>query len=166
MSVNRDELEKAVSAALTGPEVRGVTIEDYSFNVKPATITRDGNAITVVGGDDRYISRRRRLRPNDQIFYAFDKVGDEIRDLDIDIDRGGFKAFVSRGYLERLVKISAEIIKIFLEVRNQQQTAGFKSDEAQKAGLDAAYQESKKLLDGSWEGEASFLIANIALRAE
>ncbi|WP_156119783.1 hypothetical protein [Leptolyngbya sp. KIOST-1] len=52
MSVNKEELDKAVNAALNGLELRDVRFSQYRFNVKPAKITRSGGTVTVVGGEE------------------------------------------------------------------------------------------------------------------
>lgn len=166
MSVNQANLERAIKAALEGPEERDLRIADYRFNVKPAEITRHAdNSITVVGGDDSYISRRRRGRPNDRIFYEFDKVGDEVKNLEVDIDRGGFLA-IPRRYrdeIKKAVEIAREIWIIIQDQKRGGGVANFKADETAQA---AATAELKHLLDGSWQGESAFLVANIVLRAK
>ena len=63
MPVNKSELDKAINAALNGPEIRDVRFAEYRFNIKPSTIERSGGTITVGGGEENYISRRRRLLP-------------------------------------------------------------------------------------------------------
>lgn len=165
MSVNKENLEKAVKAALEGPEVRDVRIADYRFNIKPAEISRNGTTISVVGGDDRYISRRRRGRPNDRIYYEFDKSGGEIKNIDVEIDRGGVKAIWSRHRDD--IKKALEIAwRIYKEITEDREKAGDTIIMARKVGQTAASAELQHFLDGTWEGEASFLVGNIALRAE
>ena len=61
MPVNKSELDKAINAALNGPEIRDVRFAEYRFNIKPSTIERSGGTITVGGGEENYISRRRVL---------------------------------------------------------------------------------------------------------
>jgi hypothetical protein len=41
-----------------------------------------------------------------------------------------------------------------------------KEGKSNDAASEAAFQETKRFLDGTWQGEANFLIANIALRVK
>jgi hypothetical protein len=166
MSVNKENLEKAIKAALEGPEERGLRIADYRFNIKPAEISRNGNTVSVVGGDDRYISRRRRGRPNDRIYYEFEKSGDDLSEFDIEINRGGFASVVDRYRLEDFhgrIRTANRIIKT---IRDRRRELGDTDEMAEEMAQLAGYEESLQLLDGSWEGESAFLVANIALHAK
>lgn len=153
MAVNMKDFEKAMTAALKGPEQKKLKIEKHEFNVKPVKITREGNKIIVSGEDGHQISHRLRFRPDDQVFYAFEKEGGIVRDLEVEIKEGGLIA---------LVKKTKKVIEIALEVIEILKKEG-KSDEVVS---EAGFQETKRLLDGTWQGEANFLIANIALRVK
>ena len=166
MSVNSENLEKAIKAALKGPEERDLRIADYRFNVKPATISKEnGNTFSVVGGEDNYISRRRRGRPNDRIYYEIEKSEDEILDMDVEIDRGGFKAIWPR-HGDQIKKTYDIAKKIYEFIKDQREKAGDTRIMAIRAAQAAASVELQLFLDGTWEGEAYFLVSNIALRAE
>jgi hypothetical protein len=177
MSVNKQELDKAVNAALNGPELRDVRFAQYRFNVKPAKINRSGGTVTVVGGEeDSYISRRRRARANDRIYYEFDKTNGTVHldEIDIDIDRGGIARGLWR-HREKAIEVAVIVYKLVEEILSKRggragETGGvqtmFSLTREEQAQLAAAgYEESKQLLDGSWEGEATFLVMNIALNA-
>ena len=165
MSVNTENLEKAIKAALEGPEERGLRIADYRFNIKPAKISRNGNTVSVVGREDHYISRRRRGRRNDRIFYEFAKSGEEIQALVIEIDRRGIKAILSRP-LADIKKTIEKATEILINVwQPDRRKAGDSRLKAYPVALTAATGELQHLLDGSWEGEAAFLVGSIVLRA-
>jgi hypothetical protein len=177
MPVNKEELDKAVNAALNGPEIRDVRFAQYRFNVKPAKITRSGGTVTVIGGEENsYISRRRRARANDRIYYEFDKTHGTVHidEIDIDIDRGGIARGLWR-HREKVVEVAMTVYKIVEEIWSKRgerggQTGGvqtmFSLTPGEQDQLAAAgYEESKQMLDGSWESEAVFLVMNIALNA-
>jgi hypothetical protein len=167
MSVNKNNLERAVMAALAGPEVRDLRIANHSFNVKPARITRNGDSsITVEGGEDNYISRRRRGRPNDRIYYRFDKDrdgdGDGIKNMRISHDRGGLRAVRDRhgDQIASAIGTVADFVPYGTAIRSGANIANASIPVRARERLES------DLLDGSWEGEARFLVANIALQAQ
>ncbi len=161
MAVRMKDFEKAMTAALDGPSKKKIKIEKHNFNVDMANITRVGNKIVVVGNaDGKNISHRLKFRPDDQVDYAFEVVGGQVKNLDIRVRKGSDKTI-------KLIKKVVKVIKLALEVKesiDQQQKADG-AVVANDAANDAAFQETKRLLDGSWRGEARFMIANIALRA-
>jgi hypothetical protein len=162
MSVNMNNLERAIRAALVGPEVRDLRVVDHSFNVKPASITRNGDgSITVEGGENNYISRRRRARPNDRIYYRFDKDGDGIKNMRISRDRGGLRAVRDRhgDQIARAIGTVSDFVPFGTAVRSGANIANASINVRAREKLEG------DMLDGSWEGEARFLIANIALQA-
>jgi hypothetical protein len=163
MSVNNNNLERAISAALEGPEARDLRIVDYRFNVKRAHITNNGDgSITVEGGENNYISRRRRGRPNDRIYYRFDKDGDgKIKNERFSTERGGWRAVRDRhgDRIAGAIGVVAEFVPYGTAVRRGANIANTVIPVRARERLES------DLLDGSWEGEARFLIANIALQA-
>jgi hypothetical protein len=82
------QLKQGNQGCLGRPGGAGSAYLGVPFQCQTYEIIRSGNTISVVGGDDRYISRRRRGRPNDRIFYEFDKTENRIRTFDIEIERG------------------------------------------------------------------------------
>jgi hypothetical protein len=162
MSVNDNNLARAVNAALAGPEARDLRIRDYRFNVKPASITRNGDgSITVEGGENNYISRRRRGRPNDRIYYRFDKDGNGLKNMRISSDRGGLRAIRDRhgDRITSAIGTLSDFVPGGAAVRRGANIANTVIPVRTRERLES------ETLDGSWEGEARFLIANIALHA-
>jgi hypothetical protein len=153
MSLRMADFEKAMNAALHGPDNTHVKIDQHDFNVDRAKITRDGNIIKVVGDDGHNISHRLALRPDDQILYKFEKEGDTVRNLEIEIKHGG---------VLKLVHVIQELWEEYKKAKEEDEATG-KSDEASDA---EAFEKTKELLDGSWEGEARFMIANIGIRVK
>lgn len=146
MSLNTAQFQKAMKAALDGPEAKKIKPEKHEFNVKKVRIVTTAGGIEVDGSSGHHISHHRSLRPDDQIFFRckVDKSG-AVRDLDINFDESWANAF--------LRKLSEEILdRLF----------GEKSD-TPMAHVPA--KDSEKLLDGSWQGEAKFLIVNIIVHA-
>ncbi|MGQ0418888.1 methyltransferase, partial [Bacillus sp. HC-Mk] len=85
-AIPMNNLDKAVQAALLGPEIKKLKIFDHEFNVKPAYISKLGNQ-TVVNGQ---ISHHLSFRLDDQVYYRFVKEDGVIKNLEIKIDRGGW----------------------------------------------------------------------------
>jgi len=176
MPVDRREFDRAVNAALRGPEVRDVRFAEYRFNVKPVQIEREGDTIIVVGDEDNngYISRRRRARANDRISYEFEKRGGivDLEKIDIDINRGGVRRGLWRHRTEiyRTAKWLYEKWRELEDERRRREGAGggsgpmFLTVEQQDELAEEMFEELKSTLDGSWESEAEFLISNIAMR--
>ena len=177
MPVNRGELDRAVRAALQGPELRDVTFVERGFNVKRAKIERSGDNIVVVGSEDdnSYISRRRFGR-NDRVSYEFEKKGGfvDLEKVEMDIRRGGVWRPIreNRRAILRVAKKLGEILIVILDKDGKK--TGPPTDgpiafrltaEEQDEMAEVGFEELKSTLDGSWESEAQFLILNIALRA-
>ncbi|MBG9615834.1 methyltransferase [Bacillus cereus] len=85
-AIPMNNLDKAVQAALLGPEIKKLKVFDHEFNVKPAYISKLGNQ-TVVNGQ---ISHHLSFRLDDQVYYRFVKEDGVIKNLEIKIDRGGW----------------------------------------------------------------------------
>jgi hypothetical protein len=155
MAVKMAAFEKAMSAALglggSAKDNTHVKVDRHDFNVDRARISREGNKIIVKGDDGNNISHRLSLRPDDQVLYSFEKEGNNVSNLQIEIKKGG---------VIPLIKMVIELLAAIEALKASSAAAG-KSDEATNK---AAFEETKKLLDGSWEGEARFLVANIASR--
>ncbi|PEF32694.1 methyltransferase [Bacillus wiedmannii] len=136
-----NNLDKAVQAALLGPEIKKLKVFDHEFNVKPAYISKKGNQ-TVVNGQ---ISHHLSYRLDDQVYYQFVKENGEIKNLEIKIDRGGW------------TKITAPIGAIIAQYFGVPITPDLLSQIGQQLG---------SLTDGKWEYASEAIVATIALYVE
>jgi hypothetical protein len=158
MSINQGRLLTAIRAALRGPEERGVRFANYSFNVKPARVNRWENEIVVQGDAGGYISRRRRARPNDRIYYRAEIRDGAVQRVGVLIDRGGVRA-IHRPISDTFESLTTiPLPRVILQLTGVQRTQGLTLN-------DTAVRHAESLIDGTWEGEARFLIAQIAVHA-
>lgn len=139
--VPMNNLEKAVQAALLGPEIKKLKVFDHEFNVKPAYISKMGNQ-TVVNGQ---ISHHLSFRLDDQVYYRFVKENGEIKNLEIKIDRGGW------------TKITAPIGAIIAQYFGVPITSDLLSQIGQQLGA---------LTDGKWEYASEAIVAAIGVYIE
>ncbi|MEK4614390.1 methyltransferase [Bacillus sp. FSL K6-0067] len=140
-AIPMNNLDKAVQAALLGPEIKKLKVFDHEFNVKPAYISKLGNQ-TVVNGQ---ISHHLSLRLDDQVYYRFVKEDGIIKNLEIKIDRGGW------------TKITAPIGAIIAQYFGVPITPDLLSQIGQKLGA---------LTDGKWEYASEAIVAAIGLYVE
>ncbi|PHD70388.1 methyltransferase [Bacillus toyonensis] len=136
-----NNLDKAVQAALLGPEIKKLKVFDHEFNVKPAYISKKDNQ-TVVNGQ---ISHHLSYRIDDQVYYRFVKENGEIKNLEIKIDRGGW------------TKITAPIGAIIAQYFGVPITPNLLSQIGQQLGA---------LTDGKWEYASEAIVAAIGLYVE
>jgi len=136
-----NNLDKAVQAALLGPEIKKLKVFDHEFNVKPAYISKLGNQ-TVVNGQ---ISHHLSFRLDDQVYYRFVKEDGVIKNLEIKIDRGGW------------TKITAPIGAIIAQYFGVPITPDLLSQIGQQLGA---------LTDGKWEYASETIVAAIGLYVE
>ncbi|GJD21080.1 hypothetical protein RIVM261_060360 [Rivularia sp. IAM M-261] len=134
----------AMKAALCGPERKKLKIFDHEFNVKPAEITREGNKIIIIGQISHHLS----LRPDDQVYYRITKEGNTVKDIQVDIKRGGW------------APLAAPIVSAL----SAYVTGGSFTVPPNK--VEEVGRSLGRVIDGSWEQVAHFLIVNIALRAK
>ena len=140
-AIPMNNLDKAVQAALLGPEIKKLKVFDHEFNVKPAYISKLGNQ-TVVNGQ---ISHHLSFRLDDQVYYRFVKEDGVIKNLEIKIDRGGW------------TKITAPIGAIIAQYFGFPITPDLLSQIGQQLGA---------LTDGKWEYAAEAIVAAIGLYVE
>ncbi|HHT7228405.1 TPA: methyltransferase [Bacillus cereus] len=140
-AIPMNNLDKAVQAALLGPEIKKVKVFDHEFNVKPAYISKMGNQ-TIINGQ---ISHHLSYRLDDQVYYRFVKENGEIKNLEIKIDRGGWTT------------ITAPIGAIIAQYFGIPVTPDLLSQIGQQLG---------RLTDGKWEYTAEAIIAAIGLYVE
>jgi len=155
MSVKIEGFRRAMQAALEGPDIKDVEWSSFGhdFNVKRVVVKKTASGVEIDGSEGHHISRRRRWRPDDQMYFSC-KVTREgkVEDLNVSIK-------TSWDTLKAWFETAGKILGVAAAI------AG-KVDEAEV--LDPT-PSSIELLDGTWEGDAEFLIANIiavsALRA-
>ncbi|MES5943648.1 MULTISPECIES: methyltransferase [unclassified Bacillus cereus group] len=140
-AIPMNNLDKAVQAALLGPEIKKLKVFDHEFNVKPAYISKMGNQ-TVVNGQ---ISHHLSFRLDDQVYYRFVKENGEIKNLEIKIDRGGW------------TKITAPIGAIIAQYFGIPITPNLLSQIGQQLGA---------LTDGKWEYASEAIVTAIGLYVE
>ncbi|HDR7495126.1 MULTISPECIES: methyltransferase [Bacillus] len=140
-TIPMNNLDKAVQAALLGPEIKKIKVFDHEFNVKPAYISKLGNQ-TVVNGQ---ISHHLSFRLDDQVYYRFVKEDGVIKNLEIKIDRGGW------------TKITAPIGAIIAQYFGVPITPDLLSQIGQQLGA---------LTDGKWEYASEAIVAAIGLYVE
>ncbi|PEO39969.1 methyltransferase [Bacillus wiedmannii] len=90
-NLEMNNLDRAVQAALLGPEIKKLKVFDHEFNVKPAYISKQGNKTYVSGQISHHLSHR----IDDQVYYRFEKENGEVKNLEIKIDRGGWTAIIA-----------------------------------------------------------------------
>lgn len=160
--VNQAKFEKAMRAALDGPEVKKIKIKDHEFNVKPVTLDRDGSTIDVKG----QLSHHLTWRDDDQIHYQFTVVPGQvlsITDIEVNIDRSFMDRAIKVLWEEVLKEVLVELLKSKVEDELDDVPLSSALRVAQNSA-ESVYERSQQLLDGSWEGEANFVIVNIAAR--
>lgn len=140
-AIPMNNLDKAVQAALLGPEIKKLKVFDHEFNVKPAYISKLGNQ-TIVNGQ---ISHHLSFRLDDQVYYRFVKEDGIIKNLEIKIDRGGW------------TKITAPIGAIIAQYFGVPITPDLLSQIGQQLGA---------LTDGKWEYASEAIVAAIGLYVE
>jgi hypothetical protein len=149
--VKRSNLAAAIQAALKGPEKKKIRIARHEFNVKPVTITRrDDGSIVVDGGNGHHISHHVSMSPDDQVYFSVTKKPD-----------GSVEPWEPR--IEKWGPWIPELIAVLTKAYTIAKATGvLKAD----GGVDeAVLKETATRLDGTWKGEAKFLIANIVLAA-
>lgn len=147
MSVNIEGFRRAMQAALDGPSIKDVEWSSFGhdFNVKKVAIKKTSDGIEINGNEGHHISHRLRWRPDDQMYYSC-KVTREGKVEDLKVN----------------IKTSWETLGSWFETAGK--IIGVAAIIAGKADQTTALEptpSSIELLDGGWEGDAEFLIANI-----
>lgn len=140
-AIPMNNLDKAVQAALLGPEIKKLKVFDHEFNVKPAYISKLGNQTAVNGQISHHLS----FRLDDQVYYRFVKKDGIIKNLEIKIDRGGW------------TKITAPIGAIIAQYFGVQITPELLSQIGRQLGT---------LTDGKWEYASEAIVTAIGLYVE
>ena len=167
MSVrNEQELQRAIKAAIEGPDVEGIKFQDHGWNVDKAVVTPSGQLITVDGSSDGdNISHRRSWARDDQIYYKVTVQVNQghisLQGLDVNINAGGLVA-TYLPVIKWIIEHWDEIKDIFDGIFGGD---NIETTVAQLRSNVGVTQLTDQILDGSWEAEARFLILNIALYA-
>jgi hypothetical protein len=159
--VSTTNFEKAMKAALEGPEVKKIKIEKHEFNVKPVKSTGDRVTGPMYKGQ---ISHHLAWRDDDQVYYEFQVHAAQrvtIEQVKVQVDESWMQKIVVD-----LIESLGEALKEWLTEKGKEKldastkALATNSEDAQRR----IFEESKHLLDGSWLGEAKFMIVNIAGR--
>jgi hypothetical protein len=150
--VNSKNLDAAVHAALHGPERKKLKIARHEFNVKPVKITREADGRLIIDGSEgHHISHHISMQPDHQIMFKVIRNPDgSPQPFDLEISKWGPWIPVVIGFLTKAAAL-AKTVGLF-------KADGGVQDEVMQTVLPL-------LEDKSWEGEARFLITQIALRA-
>ncbi len=76
-------LEKAITAAIDGPQEKRLKLYGHHWNVKKAEVTIDQNTVTIKG----QISRNTRFWADDQVYYTIVVKDNKVSTTDIDINK-------------------------------------------------------------------------------
>ena len=135
--------ERAMTAIFHGPEVKKLNVRGHEFNMKPAGRTVRGGVTTLTGYFSHHLGFGRR---DDQVHYTIQVRGRTIRSIETMVYRGGIWKTIPVGAMNRAI---GNVVGVKpLPTRAPALLAG---------GLG-------RLLDGSWEGAAQYLIATAAVR--
>ena len=135
--------ERAMTAIFHGPEVKKLNVRGHEFNMKPAGRTVRGGVTTLTGYFSHHLGFGRR---DDQVHYTIQVRGRTIRSIETKVKRGGIWKTIPVGAMNRAI---GNVVGVKpLPTRAPALLAG---------GLG-------RLLDGSWEGAAQYLIATAAVR--
>lgn len=151
MSFKINGFRRAMAAALDGPSIKDVEWSSFGhdFNVKKVAVTRTSDGVTIDGGDGRHISHRLPWRPDDQIYYKCRVTRDgKVEGLEMNIK-------TSWETLQEWFGTAGDILGV----------AALVAGKADQASMREPTPSSIELMDGSWKGDAEFLIANIITAA-
>lgn len=132
-------IERAMKAVFKGPEAKKLEVMDHEFNVKPASISRDGKNRTANGQISHHLS----FRNDDQVYYTIVKQGDVVKSQEVKIARGG------------LSPLAAPLISA---------VSAYMGKPVPPAQVEEVGRGMGKLIEGSWDEVAQLIVANIALR--
>ena len=156
--VSKATFEKAMTAALDGPEVKKIKFEKHEFNVKKATVTASRVDGVHVSGR---ISHHRSFMDDDQVDYTCRITAGQT----VTIDQVDFS--ISRSIGMKVLGAAWDLLEEWLKERGEGDGQGMSTKALATRSEEAEtriYEDSKKLLDGSWEGEAKMLMVNIVGR--
>ncbi|MFK8054284.1 MAG: hypothetical protein AB8F65_15050 [Woeseiaceae bacterium] len=166
-NVRTKGLNKALKAAIHGPSKKKIKWYKHPFNVKAVQVKRKGRRIFVNGNKGHHLSHRLKWRPDNQIFFEFEiSPTGQIENLEVKISKGSDKLI---GWIKQGLKIADFVKDIFNKLDEggvDAQMAGKADGAAGDIGAivkKAAAGRASDLLDGSWRGDAMFMIASVAL---
>lgn len=147
-TVDPARFHDALAAALLGPARSDIswTSASHDFNVKPALISVDERSITFDGRQGHQLSHRRSWRGDEQCVYR------------IQVSAGGstsvgIRRRRVRSSLTAWVRQPGQLAESVAWVRGQ------KLDSL--TGIGGPVPSTLDVLDGSWQGDAAFLLANL-----
>lgn len=156
--VNRKNLQAAVTAALDGPERKELKICRHEFNVKPVTLTHEGDYVIVDGTKGHHISHEITMAPDDQVYYK------------LRVRKGGVTRDDVKFELHDIQKWGPWLEHVYVTLEKHKEILialgglVFKAD----GGDDRLLQALLPILDDekqSWRAECSFLMTYIGLAA-
>jgi hypothetical protein len=157
--VNTATFEKAVQAAVKGPEAKKIKFGSHEFNVKPVSVSATRAGGKRVKGQ---ISHCLAWRDDDQYHYEFGVfAGQEvtINQVEVSID-GSFMNKILGDLIDALKEWFKTEAKEKWDEQWTTERLATQSEDAKRR----IYEQSKSLLDGSWQGECNFLVVNVAGR--
>ena len=134
---------QALKAMFEGPEAKFLRVGRHEFHVKPARRERTRTGATVLRGQ---ISHHLTGRRDEQIYYAVRVEGRTIRQISIQVDRGGRPAALSVQPIQAVM--GGFVGELPIPPRPLWSVGG----------------SLNRLVDGSWEGSARYLVGHAAVR--
>lgn len=132
-------MQRAMTAVFKGPEAKKLDVFDHEFNVKKATITRNGKTRTAVGQISHHLS----FRPDDQVYYTIVKQGDVIKSVEKKVSRGGAAPIVAPAVTAASAYLGKPV----------------PPEQVEQVGRALG-----KFAEGDWETVADVILGNIAVR--
>lgn len=152
--INHIDFRRALKAALVGPSIKDVewTKNGHDFNIKKVSIKETDEGLVIDGKDGKHISHRRSYLPDDQVyFYCIVGKDGKIKELDVNIKS-------TADVLKEWFKTAGEIISVIVAI-----STAAKSDSTSAIDFETVEPtpSSIEMLDGDWESDVNFMIANI-----
>lgn len=157
--INHIDFRSALKAALVGPSIKNVewTKNGHDFNIKKVSIKETDEGLVIDGKDGKHISHRRSYLPDDQVYFycIVDKDG-KIKELDVNIKS-------TAEVLKEWFKTAGEIISVIVVIATAAKADSAKADSSSAIDFDTVEPtpSSIVMLDGDWESDVNFMIANI-----
>src|SRR5262245_36995598 len=153
-------MQKAMDAMLgkIGTQEK-LMILGHRFNVRKATITKEGGKQVIKGKLSHYLF----LRDDDQVHFTITKANGRVEKIDVKVDSS-----IMQGLVRRLVKLlEDEAIQQIKGDDGAQGTSGKKlSLAAELETMESVLAKVEKLRGDGWEGAAKVILANLALRVD
>jgi len=150
MATDRELYKRATDAALYGPEKKGLSIKGHGFNVKKlkSIVQIDDDTFLASG----QISHCLNFRPDDQVYYRIFFRKNDVEDLSIQVNKGGWDKVLTPAYVA-----GAIILSVFNPVAGGAMMS-------QIATFDAIMEEIEAQSSGNWRNVCESIIALTAAR--